>query len=91
MYFLLLAVFVIIVCFLHVAGLQENGNASPMGRNNSLPSHLSYDLGSEAYTRGIEVTQLNLTSAGELSFWDFSGYDSYYQVGWFLALLRWTQ
>ena len=34
----------------------------------------------EKYTKGIDISQINLGSAGDMSVWEFSGHDNYYML-----------
>ncbi|XP_013389888.1 death-associated protein kinase 1 isoform X2 [Lingula anatina] len=55
----------------HVNGLQ---------RHRSLPSQLSYEVRHDHYTKGIDVQLANISVAGDLSIWEFSGYEPYYML-----------
>lgn len=51
-------------------------------RHRSLPNQLSfhYDIHNSHYTKGIDIQAANISGAGDLSFWEFSGYEPYYLV-----------
>jgi death-associated protein kinase len=55
----------------------ENGTVQ---RHHSLPSQLSYEVTNGSYTKGIDVQQVNISGAGDLSIWDFSGYEPYFSL-----------
>ncbi|XP_045156397.2 death-associated protein kinase 1-like isoform X1 [Mercenaria mercenaria] len=49
-------------------------------RQYSLPTPLCYSVGNPQYTKGINIQHVNITGVGELSMWDFSGYEPYYML-----------
>ncbi|XP_071115765.1 death-associated protein kinase 1-like [Haliotis cracherodii] len=51
-----------------------------LSRQFSLPTPLCYTVGNPIYTKGVEIQQLNITGIGELSVWDYSGYEPYYML-----------
>ncbi|KAK2175663.1 hypothetical protein NP493_714g01011 [Ridgeia piscesae] len=62
----------------HIKEPESNGIARP--RQNSLPTQLSVECPSDSYTRGVDVQQISVTGSGDLSVWEFSGYEPYYLV-----------
>ncbi|XP_029643431.1 death-associated protein kinase 1 [Octopus sinensis] len=55
-------------------------NRSRMLRQYSLPTPLCYSIGNPTYTKGIDVQQVNVKGIGDVSIWDFSGYQPYYML-----------
>lgn len=55
-------------------------NKGKLSRQFSLPTPLNYTVSNPTYTKGIEVHQANVAGAGEMSIWDFSGYEPYYML-----------
>ncbi|XP_067666267.1 death-associated protein kinase 1-like isoform X1 [Haliotis asinina] len=51
-----------------------------LSRQFSLPTPLCYTVGNPIYTKGVDIQQLNITGVGELSVWDYSGYEPYYML-----------
>ncbi|XP_041373234.1 death-associated protein kinase 1-like isoform X2 [Gigantopelta aegis] len=51
-----------------------------LSRQFSLPTPLCYSVGNPVYTKGVEIQQVYLSGVGDLSIWDFSGYEPYYMV-----------
>lgn len=55
-------------------------NRSRMLRQYSLPTPLCYSIGNPTYTKGIDVQQVTISGIGDVSLWDFSGYQPYYML-----------
>eukprot|EP00106_Octopus_bimaculoides_P009239 XP_014776681.1 PREDICTED: death-associated protein kinase 1-like isoform X1 [Octopus bimaculoides] len=55
-------------------------NRSRMLRQYSLPTPLCYSIGNPTYTKGIDIQQVNVKGIGDVSIWDFSGYQPYYML-----------
>ncbi|KAK3098350.1 hypothetical protein FSP39_018671 [Pinctada imbricata] len=49
-------------------------------RQYSLPSQLSYASSNPTYTKGIDIHSCNIPDVGEVSMWEFSGYEPYYML-----------
>lgn len=56
------------------------GRDGKLSRQYSLPIPLTYSVSNPTYTKGINVQQTNISGIGELSIWDFSGYEPYYML-----------
>ncbi|XP_052792914.1 death-associated protein kinase 1-like isoform X2 [Mya arenaria] len=61
-------------------GRSSKGSKSRLPRQYSLPTPLCYSVGNPQYTKGINIQQCNITGVGEVSMWDFSGYEPYYML-----------
>ncbi|KAL3866656.1 hypothetical protein ACJMK2_043939 [Sinanodonta woodiana] len=49
-------------------------------RQYSLPTPLCYTVSNPVFTKGISIQQVNIAGVGDVSIWDFSGYEPYYMV-----------
>lgn len=49
-------------------------------RQYSLPTPLCYSVSNPIYTKGINVQQVSISGIGDVSLWDFSGYEPYYML-----------
>ncbi|XP_033750474.1 death-associated protein kinase 1-like isoform X3 [Pecten maximus] len=49
-------------------------------RQYSLPTPLCYSVSNPIYTKGINVQQVSISGIGDVSVWDFSGYEPYYML-----------
>lgn len=56
--------------------IQENG----LQHHRSLDTQLSFEAVHDGYTHGIDVQQATVSGAGDISFWEFSGYEPYYMM-----------
>ncbi|KAL5004238.1 hypothetical protein ScPMuIL_017694 [Solemya velum] len=51
-----------------------------LSRQYSLPTPLCYSVTNPTYTKGVQVQQATISGVGDLSLWDFSGYEPYYSL-----------
>ncbi|XP_021346107.1 death-associated protein kinase 1-like isoform X2 [Mizuhopecten yessoensis] len=57
----------------------DSGKGRPrLPRQYSLPTPLCYSVSNPIYTKGINVQQVSISGIGDVSVWDFSGYEPYY-------------
>ena len=59
---------------------MTKGRDGKLSRQYSLPIPLTYSVSNPTYTKGITVQQINISGVGDLSIWDFSGYEPYYML-----------
>ncbi|KAK6178961.1 hypothetical protein SNE40_011428 [Patella caerulea] len=59
---------------------KSPGSRKKLSRQFSLPTPLNYSVGNPVYTKGIDVHQINVQGVGDVSMWDFSGYEPYYML-----------
>ncbi|PAV71110.1 hypothetical protein WR25_11298 [Diploscapter pachys] len=61
----------------------QSSSFSSESNNNAIPpeaAHLPYHPNHTAYTRGIDVQNINCAGCGEFSVWEFGGYEPYHTV-----------
>ncbi|XP_052278022.1 death-associated protein kinase 1-like isoform X2 [Dreissena polymorpha] len=63
-----------------LGGKLAKGTKSKIQRQYSLPTPLCYSVGNPQYTKGINIQQVNISGVGDITVWDFSGYEPYYML-----------
>ncbi|RWS05653.1 Death-associated protein kinase 1-like protein [Dinothrombium tinctorium] len=62
------------------SSLDTTPPLTPTSETNSLPYLLTFNGNNEHYTKCVDIQQATISGIGDVSIWEFSGVENYYQV-----------